>query len=513
MPLLTERYRSGTRGYKHVAPPEQEPLLTNHLQQAQLINRSGFGIAASPSLAMRSALLAILSTGIATTLAILLTPDDPSGEGALFYPALVMSTGLAIAPVVTALRYPKTLLRGETLLSLAPIYWLLLDLLQGVYAMQDITADQVRQSFLAIGIFVLMVRFSALRRSWNIPKVLISSVSQEFSINTYFALAIACFALGMLNFAVPCNFNVFEMVHYLGQERWAAPWGRGQLGGWDAFLDHLQYFGYLLPVLTVVIGRRVGLRNTRTILCLGMSVIVALFLAQSGSRRVIGVIGGMALILWVLDQHRLRIKHLVMTIVAIFALLITLQVMLEYRNVGLSVLVGTGEVPSRRFEKTQLLEEQHLRVDDNFYRLCQIIQLIPDSHPFVYHKYFVYVIVRPVPRIFWPGKPVDPGFDLPTALGVEGVSFSYSVIGELYMSLGFIGIALGGWFYGRIASTASGLLARCNTQGALVIYSIVVMALFSGMRSILELILVSYVVLAWVGLSHLFIRLRQAKAQ
>jgi hypothetical protein len=81
------------------------------------------------------------------------------------------------------------------------------------------------------------------------------------------------------------------------------------------------------------------------------------------------------------------------------------------------------------------------------------------------------------------------------------------------MSLGLIGVALGGWLYGRIASTASGLLARCRTQGALVIYSIVVMALFSGMRSILELILVSYVVLAWVGLTHLFIKLRHVKAQ
>lgn len=81
------------------------------------------------------------------------------------------------------------------------------------------------------------------------------------------------------------------------------------------------------------------------------------------------------------------------------------------------------------------------------------------------------------------------------------------------MSLGLLGIALGGWFYGRVASLASGLLARCTTQGALVIYSIVVMALFSGMRSILELILVSYVVLAWVGLSHLFIKLRRVKAK
>ena len=457
--------------------------------------------------------MAILSTAIATTLSILLIPEDPSSEGALFYPALVMSAGLATAPVAAALRYPKALLRGESLLSLAPIYWLLLDLLQGVYGLQDVTADQVRQAFLAIGIFVVMMWLGSIRRPWRIPQVVISSVSQEFSINTYFALAVACFLLGMLNYAVPCNFNVFEMVQYLGQERWAAPWGRGQLGGWDAFLDHLQYFGYLLPVLTVVMVRRAGVRNARTIICIAMSIVIALFLAQSGSRRVVGVVGGMALILWVLDQRRLRIKHLLTSVVAIVALLVTLQFMLEYRSVGLSVLVGQGEIRSGRSEKRQILEEQHLRVDDNFYRLCQIIQLIPESYPFVYHKYLVYVIVRPVPRVFWPGKPVDAGFDLPTALGVEGVSYSYSVIGELYMSLGFIGIALGGWFYGRVASMASGLLARCTTQGALVIHSIVVMALFSGMRSILELILVSYVVLAWVGLSHLFIRLRHAKVK
>ena len=443
----------------------------------------------------------------------MLSPDDPSSEGALFYPALVMSAGLATAPFAAALRYPKALLRGESLLSLAPIYWLLLDLLQGVYGLQDITADQVRQAFLAIGIFVVMMWLGSIRRPWRIPQVVISSVSQEFSINTYFGLALACFLLGMLNYAVPCNFNVFEMVHYLGQERWAAPWGRGQFGGWDAFLDHLQYFGYLLPVLTVVMVRRAGVRNARTIICIAMSIVIALFLAQSGSRRVVGVVGGMALILWVLDQRRLRIKHLLTSLVAIVALLVTLQFMLEYRSVGLSVLVGQGEIQSGRFEKRQVLEEQHLRVDDNFYRLCQIIQLIPESYPFVYHKYLVYVIVRPVPRVFWPGKPVDAGFDLPTALGVEGVSYSYSVIGELYMSLGFIGIALGGWFYGRVASMASGLLARCTTQGALVIYSIVVMALFSGMRSILELILVSYVVLAWVGLSHVFMRLRHAKVK
>ena len=483
------------------------------MESAATWNRFPLSLAGAPSLTWRWTLLGVFSTGMATIVAVLLVPEDPAPPGALFYPALVLSAGLATAPFAAALRQPKAILRGESLLALAPIYWLLLDLLQGVYSLDYITADEVRTAFIGIGLFVSMVWLGAIRRPWRIPSPLIRSVSQEFSPNTYFALAIACFLIGMLNFAIACDFNISAMVHYLGQERWAAPWGRGQLGGWDAFLDHLQYFGYLLPILTVVIARRAGLRSPRTMICIGMSIVMTLFLAQSGSRRVIGVVAGMALVLWVLDQQRLRIKHLVATGFAIVALLLALQIMLEYRNVGLGALIGnTDSTLSSRREKSQLLEVQHLRVDDNFYRLCQIIQLIPRAHGYVYHKYLVYVLVRPVPRVFWPEKPVDPGFDLPTALGVEGVSYSYSVIGELYMSLGLLGIALGGWFYGRIAAMASGLLKRATTQGALVIYSIVVMALFSGMRSILELILVSYVVLAWVGLSQLFIKLRRARS-
>ena len=473
-------------------------------------NRFSLTIAPAPSLTWRSTVLGILGTSMATMIAVLLVPEDPTTPGALFYPALILSAGLATAPFAAALRQPKAILRGESLLALAPIYWLLLDLLQGVYSLDHITADEVRLAFIGIGLFVAMVWVGAIRRPWRMPSALIRSVSQEFSLNTYFAFAITCFLIGMLNYAVACNFNVFEMVYYLGQERWAAPWGRGQLGGWDAFLDHLQYFGYLLPILTVVISRRSGLRSPRTLVCIAMSIVMTLFLAQSGSRRVIGVVAGIALVLWVLDQRQLRIRHVFTTAFAIVALLAALQIMLEYRNVGLGALVSDTSVSSRR-EKTQFLEEQHLRVDDNFYRLCQIIQLIPQTHPFVYHRYVVYVMVRPVPRVFWPDKPVDPGFDLPTALGVEGVSYSCSVIGELYMSLGLLGIAVGGWFYGRVAALASGLLKSATTQGALVIYSIIVMALFSGMRSILELILVSYVVLAWVGIAQLFIKLRHAR--
>lgn len=467
--------------------------------------RFPFAVASSTQGTQQAALLAILSTCLGTAMAIHLLPQNPSRDGALFASAVALCTGLAVAPIKALLHHPKAILRGEHLLSIAPIYWLLLDLIQGLYSMEMIERVQIQRAFVAIGLFVVMVWVGALRRPWPIPAIVIKAASQEFSLTSYFGLAVVSFSLGMLNFAVACNFNVAEMFYYVGQERWAAPWGRGQLGGWDAFLDHLQYFGYLLPVLTIVVQRYAGWLNMRTIICVAMSAVMILFLAQSGSRRVIGVVIGMALILWILGQQRLRIKHVIQTTVAIAALLLALQVMLEYRNVGLGTLLGfRTEASHTASYREHFFREQHLRVDDNFFRLCQVIQLIPSSHPFVYHQYILYVLVRPIPRVFWADKPIDPGFDLPTALGVEGVSYSYSVIGELYMSFGFIGIAFGGWFYGRLSAMARGMLSRTHTLSGLVMYSILVMALFSGMRSILELILVSYVILAWIGLSKLF---------
>ena len=183
------------------------------MQSSATWNRFPISIAATPSLTWRSTLLGMLSASMATIVAVLLVPDDPTAPGALFYSALVMSAGLAITPLAAALRQPKAILRGESLLALAPIYWLLLDLLQGVYSLDHISAEEVRLAFIGIGLFVGMVWVGAIRRPWRIPAVFIRSVSQEFSLNTYFALALACFFIGMLNFAVACDFNVFQMVH------------------------------------------------------------------------------------------------------------------------------------------------------------------------------------------------------------------------------------------------------------------------------------------------------------
>jgi oligosaccharide repeat unit polymerase len=465
-------------------------------------NLSAVGIAIRQSQLKSQPLLGIATTSLGTIAAIALVPANLESNWALFASAVAMAMGLAFAPVAAAIRNPKSLLLAEHILVLSPIFWLLLDLLQGIYSLEEIEAGHVQKAFVAIGVFAAGVWAATLGRQWSVPGVILRSVSQEFPLNTYFYIAIVSFVLGMLNFLVSTNFNVVAMFSYLGVNRWSAPWARGQLGGWNAFLDHVQYFGYLLPALTVIIGNRAGWRNYRTLVSVGMAIVMALFLSQGGGRRIVGVIFGMAFILWILSQQRLRIRQVVGSALGVAALLAFMQIMVQYRNVGLGQAFADEEaIPKyRRVEKLD-----HLHVDDNFYRLSQIIQFIPESYPYVYDKYIIYILVRPIPRVLWPGKPVDAGFDLPTALGITGISLSSSVIGELYMSLGLIGVLLGGLVYGRLAGMASKLLTQGTTFGALVIYSIMLMALFAGMRSMLELVLTSYVLLAWVGVSTAFI--------
>jgi oligosaccharide repeat unit polymerase len=428
--------------------------------------------------------LAILATVIGTILAVSSTSSELQSEWALFFPALFISVGLLIAPLSAAVRDPKSILRGEHLLSVGVIYWVLLDLLQGSYSLDTVSLEEINKAFVGIGIFVGTMWMGASYHLGKIPNIISRSTALVFSGNTYFLLAVISFFIAMLTFAIPTNFNVIEMFRYLGENRW------------DAFLDHLQYFGYLLPAFTVIVARHTSWINKRTVVSAIMSLIIMAFLMQGGGRRIIGVLVGTALILWLLTEPKLRIRHGVIATIGVIVLLIVMQLMVEYRGEGFSELFVKKE------QSEQIFRRDKLHIDDNFYRLCQIMQFIPESYPYVYHQYVVWVMVRPIPRILWAGKPVDPGFDLPKALGVEGVSYTSSVLGELYMSAGLIGIALGGLFYGRLASIASRLLTTGKTFGSVIIYSILIMALFVGLRSMLELVLISYVILAWIGLSR-----------
>ena len=127
------------------------------------------------------------------------------------------------------------------------------------------------------------------------------------------------------------------MINGLGSCRFCAPWSRGAAGGSEAFVEHLQYFGYVLPSLTVLIAHREGWVSPKAILSTVLSIIMIAFLAQGGGRRIVGVVVGAALLTWVMLQGRIRPKVMIGGLIALTTLLFGMELMLESRTVGFSV--------------------------------------------------------------------------------------------------------------------------------------------------------------------------------
>lgn len=436
------------------------------------------------------AVAGVASSGIALLMALSIFPASPTPRGALVVPALVLSAGILFVPIVRAVRRAPSMMNAENFVAIGFVFWLLLDLIQGAYDLSDAPDWALRDAFIAIGVSAVATWVGVGGKPWGIPKWLGELAAAPMSTRAVSRLVIVCFLLGMFNYAFATGFDLPVMFSYIGRGRWSAPWSRGQLGGWDAFLDQMQYFGYVLPSLTALLISRRGFKPV-TLMAIVFSLIMLAFLSQGGGRRIIGVTVGAAIIVWIQAQQAVNIRRLVLACGAAIALLATMQFMLNIRAIGYEEYAYRGTS-----------DYDYLHVDDNFLRLAQVIEIVPAEHDYVGVQQLVFTAVRPVPRVLWPGKPVDPGFDLPSIVGLKGVSLSTSIIGEWYLSFGWIAVVFGGWLHGRLARTAN-VLREAEYSTNPIVYGLAVMVLVSGMRSMLELVLMSYALVAWWAANRL----------
>lgn len=432
-----------------------------------------------------------LATIVAT---VALFPEQPAPRGALLLPAVIMTVGLLLVPVLRALSGSDETTNAENFVMVGFVFWLLLDLLQGAYDLREASNESLRGALVSIGVFAAAAWIGVLGKPWKAPRWLTDVTSRPLEAHTIVRLVPICFLLGMLNFAYAVDFDIPEMFSYLGANRWSAPWARGQLGGWGAFIDQMPYFGYVLPSLTALLIAKQGLARFTTLLAIGCSIIMLLFLSQGGGRRLIGVTVGAALLVWIQANPGLRLKNFLIVGVGAIALAWASQFMLNTRAGGIEEFRQRGS------------DYDYLHIDDNFLRLAQIIDIVPKDQPFVGSGQVVYAAVRPIPRVFWPDKPVDSGFDLSKEVGLKGVSLSMSIIGEWYLGWGWPAIFIGGWIHGRLAKAANTLRDQGKVSSNPIVYGLAVMVLVSGMRSMLDLIIMSYALVAWWGVNRLLSR-------
>jgi hypothetical protein len=249
-----------------------------------------------------------------------------------------------------------------------------------------------------------------------------------------------------------------------------------------------------LPSLTVLLATRRGWTQPRVVIGVALSIVMVIFLMQLGGRRIIGMVVGAALVSWMLTQKRLRPKLVIGTVVAIALLVAVMEVMLQYRGTGLAGLLNGAEPDVK-------VSNIYLRVDDNFLRLSQETALFPDVREYVGLRPLFYALARPIPRVVWPGKPTNAGYDLPTLIrlrGSGGTSLSQSIVGELYAMNGLIAVFLGGLFFGVLGRMWSKILEAPSGIGMNMIYGLGIMDLFIAFRSMQEFVLMSYPLLGWL---------------
>lgn len=436
--------------------------------------------------------LGIVATLVGTALAVALVPHDPTPAGALRPSGIALTVGLLLSPAIACIRDRRAVVRIENLLMLGLVYWLLLDLIQGSFPL-EVARDAIADALAAVGVFASCLWLGTLMFRPRVPRVIAQYCALPVSARALFRIALLCFVLAMLCFAIPANFDPVVMIGGVLSNRWSAPWARGQFGGWDSFRDHLAYFGYVLPALAVALAMMRGWFDRRTLAVLLMAAIFLPFLASSGSRRLIGVTLGSAILLGALLGRGLSIK----VFLSVVGLLVALQWMLAYRNVGFGALVIGYEME---------VHTDRVHVDDNILRLAQTIDLVPRRQPFAYEKRILYTLCRPIPRVLWPEKPSDPGFVLDAGRGYEGTSLSASVIADWYVMLGWPTLILGALLFGWLARVWGHLLQSPFSIMGAMIYSLGCMAMFVSLRGLDELVLQSYAILALLLVTHFFVR-------
>jgi len=430
-------------------------------------------------------------------MAIVIIPDDYRPIGAMFWPALSLALGLLAVPILRARASVSSILRSEHILMIALVYWVLLDMLESAYPLYSVTYDSVVEAMIAIGTMAIGIWIGTLGKGWQPPQLILRTARLSIDDSRLFLAIWITFFLGMFHYALSSGFEPSVMIDGLFSVRFGAPWDRGAFGDWRAFSEHMIYFGYVLPSLTVLLADQRGWVRPRVVISATLSLIMVAFLMQSGGRRIIGVVIGAALVNWLLLQKQLRPKLVIVGFLILGVLLTVMQEIVQYRRVGIAGWLR-GESPSESIS--------YLHVDDNFLRLSQTTALFPDITPYVGLQSLAYVLVRPIPRVFWPDKPVDAGYDLPALInlqGSKGTSLTHSIVGELYAMYGLVAVFLGGLFFGRLARMWNKILDVSGGNVKTLMYGLGIMILFVSMRSMQEFVIMSYGLFGWIVVARM----------
>lgn len=332
----------------------------------------------------------------------------------------------------------------------------------------------------ALNMTLLGIAGLAIGRHLVAPKPMQSRWLQlkEISNQALFNVYVISALLGFLYMLMAVNFDPVALIEGMLGPRFSEPWGRGRLGGWNSLLTELGLMRYIIPPLAGVIWNRRRFYVTWQILIVVAIFTLTLFHGFSGGTRNIFIsyiatfLMGYLLTLPKTTFRNTIIPILIATFVAVYGS----YHMLEFRTMGLRKYIERQAYGSETARDT-------LAVDYNLSSIGPLVDAMPANHPFLGMEIVIWALVKPVPRVFFPGKPEGLSVSIEDIVGAAGWTVAVTYLGESYMMAGWLGVIGVSLFFGALAAWWNRMAMRQQSDYALVVYALGFFAAGITMRS------------------------------
>ncbi|GAB3545450.1 O-antigen polymerase [Spirosoma fluminis] len=291
---------------------------------------------------------------------------------------------------------------------------------------------------------------------------------------------------------------------------------RESAGGISSLMLPFEWLWQLTPLFSTVafitLSKRAYALKLLCLIC-GILVIFSFFL--SGSRGIMIFVASPMIFFLFYYNYDKGLKFWGIAILLFFIVIGIMEVQVRFRGGLLDVISDpTKAAKSQGLESATSFDPTKTHRDNNMYLFCLITTSHPDKYPFEgFNDYFA-IILNPIPRYFWPEKPLLDGAkdissmsafisDGPLTMGTT--SLTYSVVGEAFLSAGIFGIIIYAFTYVLFLLYFDGIILHSTKQIPLTIgvLGVGVFLMFWGYRSFFALVTFFYPILLFISIARL----------
>jgi len=450
-------------------------------------------------------LLALVVAGVGTMAP---TRSDTAGLAPWAWLMVAVHLGILVAQFTRPWPPPFS---GRTVGLAGILYWYLAEGLQTGASYPEFTSDHVLFSLALVQLYAVafLIGYRVRAHLPTIESSLLLRMTPQAGHATALTTAVLLGGLAGLApmFLLGSGDLRGTVEDVLMSRRANVGWGRGNLGDERSVVLSLNYFGWGAACLAAVVWLRRDAKPVHQALAAAVWIIMALLLFFRGTRHLLAVVALPPLgMIAALTPPKARVRLGLIMGLGLLTLYAAFQIQ-EYARTRGFLAVEQDELVERLWEPRghQYLNE-----------LLWVSQVVPENMSYsTPGTALFHVLINPVPRAMWPGKPVDPfwrdysAFRAGSDVMTGGTTIAPGHIGQWYAEGGWpmvivLGLFMGAWAALGDAMLAAGLAGRYE---ALCLGTLLITLMLLGYRGINAGVLyVAPAVILLLGLSSLISR-------